>query len=684
LKFAGSAAVKVSVAGPDPRVRLADRHDEAADAQARSSAQNGGEMNKAEITHRFAFESFRFDPASGELRGPDRSIKLRPQASLALELLLVRQGEVVSRRELREALWPDERVVLFEASIAAVIRELRRALGDDSKAPRFIETVPKRGFRFVMQSTESEPDNVAASDSSLRENRRRGGFLRVPEVMVLALMVLPTGDTGQFRLHLQESPPVTVAVLAFEELSGRPAHGVLADSLPRELVGWLGAVAPERLRVVDRIGAEKAGVGLHDEKPADFVVLGSVRDDRGAAVISAEMLFGADGRFAWGEHYRRKAEDTGLTAREVAARIADRVVSKSLPQWSSGSGVASSNLAAADAFRRGTEALAQLSDEKTLEAVEAFREATELDPAFSAAHARLAEALISWTGPAVTQDRVERARQAARTSIELVPTNAAGHRVLGEIELYYDRDWQAAGIRLERSVARAPSDASGHHSYAAWLSARGRHGDALREIDLATALDPASVAISIDVMLLRYYARDFEGTVSAARRLKQLWPAGQGSHRFIVLSRLATGDTTVAAAEARTVLAGTDSTPAAAHSVSALSDSEALEAYWTASLRAISRHVRKNSGDPAVLALPYVQLGRFDAANSALESALTSGHFSYFLPYLGVSPAFDRMCGHYRFERILRRLRQSALTDERDLPRCAAATANAAGPGESL
>lgn len=688
LKFTGSAAVELSTAGP---IRSCAWRSQAADGQVRCATHNGGEMSQAEIADGVAFGSFRFNAASGELHGPDGSIKLRPQASLALELLLLRQGEVVSRHELRELLWPDKRIVLFEASIAAVIRELRRALGDDSKAPRFIETIPKRGYRFISQSAQVQPGIAGAVDSARRKNGRRvalGGYLLLAAGLAIAMFVLPAGDRERVRSQSRaalDADPVTVAVLAFEELTGRAEHKVLADSLHRELVGWLGAVAPERLRVVNRIGAEKAGAGLDDEKPADFVVLGSVRDDRGAAVISAEMLFGADGSFAWGEHYRRKAEDTGLTAREVAARIADRVVAKSLPQESSGSGAASSNFAAADAFRRGSRALGQLSEGKTLEAVEAFREATELDPAFSAAQAHLGEALISWIGPAVTQDRVERARQAALTSIDLVPGNAVGHRVLGEIELYYDRDWQAAGILLERSVALAPSDASGHHSYAAWLSARGRHGEALREIDLAAALDPASVAISIDVMFLHYYARDFRGTISAARRLKQLWPASQASHRFIVLSRLATGDIEAAAAEARTVLAGADSkTPAAAQSVSALSDSEALEAYWTASLRAISRHVRDNSGDPAALAMPYVQLGRFDAANSALESALASGRFSYFLPYLGVSPAFDPMCGHYRFERILRRLRQSALTDERDLPRCAAATANAAGLRESL
>lgn len=637
-------------------------------------------MNKTEIAEGVAFDSFRFDAASGELYGQDGVLKLRPQASIALQLLLSRSGEVVSRHELREALWPDERVVLFEASIAAIIRELRRALGDDSKTPRFIETIPKRGYRFIPQVAQTQPATVGIVDSTSRKSGGRmalGGYLLLVAGLSIAGFLTSTGDWHRTQVALDVNP-VTVAVLAFEDLTEKPEHRVLADALHRELVGWLGAVAPDRLRVLNRTEIKKAGTDQHDEEPVDFVVVGSVRDDRDAALISVEMLLGASGSFAWGEHYRRNAGDTGLTAREVAARITDRVVATSMPDWSNGSGMVSRDPEAAEAFRRGTEALAHLSEEKATEAVESFREATERDPAFSAAYAHLAVALLSWTGPAVTQNRVEQARQAAQTSIELVPTNAVAHRVLGDIELYYDRDWQAAGIYLERGVALAPSDASAHHSYAAWLSARGRHGEALREIDLAAALDPASVAISLDVMYLHYYARDFEGTLNAAHRLKQLWPNSPAPQRFILLSRLAMDDTAAAAEEARTLLAGTDSTPAAAQSVRALSDAEALESYWTASIRWISRHVAENSGDPAALAMPYVQLGQFDAANSALESALTAGRFSYFLPYLGVSPAFDQMCGEQRFERILRRLDQSVVTDERDLPRCAVATANAA------
>lgn len=637
-------------------------------------------MGNAGNVHRFAFGSFRFDGTTGELRGPHRSVKLRPQASQALELLLSRRGEVVSREELRRVLWPDERVVLFEGSIAAVIRELRRALGDDSKAPRFIETVPKRGYRFVSRGTElagagvAEVVDVAPVRVAATKKARRGGLLRASGGLAMALMVLPIGGATHFPAHLQgtaDGNAVTVAVLPFENLTGQPAHTVLAETLPRELVGWLGAMAPDRLHVVDRIGTAAPG----DRPPPDYTIIGSLREDGDATVISARLLSGTGGRFAWGEHYRGGSSDSGLTARAVSARIADAVAASVLPPWQNGSAAVTANEAAADAFRRGTEALAQLNQEQAVEAVDAFRQATELDPGFAAAHAHLAEALISWLGPTVTHERVERARRAASTSIELLPTNATGHRVLGEIGLFYDRDWEMAGDYLDRAIRLSPSDASGHHSYAAWLSARGRHGEALREIDLAAALDPASVAISIDVMFLRYYARDFEGTVSAARRLEQLWPGSTASHRFVVLSRLATGDVAAAAAEARVALAKWNPPGGEGRSAARLSDSETLRTYWTVSADRIARWVSEDSGDPTALASTYVQLGRFAEASDALETAVASRRFSYFLPYLGVSPALDPLCGQPRFESVLRRLRQSALGGNAELPRCAATIA---------
>lgn len=635
-------------------------------------------MENTASRQRYAFESFRFDAAAGELRGPTGSVKLRPQAALALGLLLSRPGEVVSRTELRAALWPDERVVMFEASIAAVIRELRRALGDDSKTPRFIETVPKRGYRFVALPAAADPVLPAAAETALPKTNR-GGFLRISAGLALALVALLIGnDRSGSEGPAPGAIPVTVAVLPFEDLSLQPEHRVLTKTLPRELIGWLAGMAPERLRIVDRTTAHAASGDVQAAPPADFIIRGSVGDDRDAAVVATELLSGADAGVVWSERYRRNPEDAGLTARELAARIADRVASEALPQWSNGSGAVTANAKAAGAFHRGAAALSRQSTEGVIEAVDAFRLATELDPEFAAAHAHLAAALVHWMGPAITPDRVERAREAALRSLELAPTNAVGHRVLGEIGLYYDRDWEAAGKHLERSVELSPSAAPGHDSYAAWLSARGRHEEALREIDLAAVLDPGSVTVSIDAMLMHYYARDFDGTISAARRLQKLWPGNDAAHRYVVLSGLAMGDDAAAAAEARVVLTGAGATSATTSAEAVLTDSEALEAYWARSRHAVADYVNERSGDPTALAMMQVQLDRLDAANAALEAALAPRRFSYFLPFLGVSPAFDRMCGHPGFERILRRLDQSALRSGTDLPRCAAAIARMA------
>jgi tetratricopeptide (TPR) repeat protein len=276
-------------------------------------------------------------------------------------------------------------------------------------------------------------------------------------------------------------------------------------------------------------------------------------------------------------------------------------------------------------------------------------------------------------GPSLAAERIEQARQAALRAVELEPRNAVAHRVLGEIALFFDRDWQRAGRHLERSVRLSPSAAPGHHSYASWLSSRGRHDEALREIRLAEALDSGSVVISIDAMLLHFYARDFEGTVHAARRLQQLWPASQSAHRYIVMSRLATGDVAGAAAEARAVLAGSEPTAAESRSTPAMADTEALEAYWQASLSTVLQYVQENQADPSFLSFHYLQLGQPEAAVDSLEKAVATGRFSYLLPYLGVSPAYDSLCGNRRFERILRDLRQSALTAESVESRCGAA-----------
>ena len=621
-------------------------------------------------TKRYAFESFSFDAATGELRLGGRSTKLRPQMVLVLDMLLARQGQVVTRDELRKMLWPDERIVMFEASIAAVVRELRRALGDTAKSPRFIETIPKRGYRFLPQTDARVPPAAAGNAGGGMERRQLSGSLvRAAAGLVMLVALGLAGDTARRPL----SSPVIVEVMPFDDLTRLSKQRIVAASVSRDVVGWLGPAVPTRVRVVDRTAAAgEVERKSNDGRRSGFVVRGSVRDEVGAVVISARLLSAADGAFIWGEDFRRIADDAGLAAREVAARIADNVLSGVLPQREE-SGHATSSERASMAFSRGLGALAQSSREGTIEAVAAFKEATAIDAGFAAAHARLAEALVAWTGPTLTIERVEQARQAARRSIDLDAANPIGHRVLGEIALYFDRHWQLAERYLKRGVELSPANATGHHSYAAWLSARGLHDEALREIDLARTLDPGSIAISFDVMLLHFYARQFAETVAAAKRLETLFPGNEASHRYIVLSRLATGDVAAAAIAARARLAGVTPTAAVARSVSGLSDLEALRQYWMGSIREVSRQVQEHSGDRAVLASLYIQLGEFDKAISELEVAIASRRFSYFVPFLGVSPAFDELCGHPQFERTLRALDQSALSRGEALVRCAAA-----------
>lgn len=607
------------------------------------------------------FESLWFDAATHELCRPGHTVRLRPQTSLVLALLLSRRGEVVTREEIRQALWPDSRVVLFEGSIAAVIRELRRALGDNPKAPRFIETIPKRGYRFLSPSTAPLETGLSASRKQNVRPRPRGFARLLPGLALAGLMVLPGGDEQPGPSHLPGPDPVTVAVFPFENLIRQPAHTLLAQTVSRDLVGWLGPAAPNALRVVDGTDDRK------DLPPADFVLHGSVREDADALVISARLLTGADSGFVWGEDYRRKTDDTNLASREVAARIAERVLAAAMPRAPGNPGAAALSDAAATAYRHGIEALELQSPEGTAQAVAGFEQAVRLAPGSADAHARLAQALIRWPGVPITPERAERSRRMAERAIQLDAGSSVAHRVLGEIHLYFDRDWSLAGRRLERGVELSPADASAHHAYATWLAARGRAGEALREIDLAEALDPASVLISIDAMLINFYARDFEATVAAARRLRQLWPESSSSHRYIVLSRLATGDIAGAAAEARTGLEHFDPDGDA----QALSDSEVLDAYWAATFRLLSRYVREQSGDPSALALVLVQMGRLDEAVAALQQAMSTPRFSYFLPYLGVSPVFDVLCGDPEFERILRTLSQSAVS--RELSRCESA-----------
>ncbi|HUG99094.1 MAG TPA: winged helix-turn-helix domain-containing protein [Gammaproteobacteria bacterium] len=623
-------------------------------------------MEQAADQEQFEFSDFRFDPASGELHGRGTVQKLRAQVARVLSLLLERPGIVVDREMLRRTLWPDKRVVLFEVSIAATIRELRRALGDNAKSPRYIETLPRRGYRFIAPVTQVSWPLGATTNGPVAPAGRRppAAWLRSGRLLlILSLWLVFEGSVSiESTPSMQAAADATLTFHIEAFAADNQAALLLRRVVRDELPAYLAAALPSDVRILAGDGGPVADAKRPAAMGHQAVLLkGGIRIDGDALVISARGLAAGDGRRLWSGQYRMPAEDPALAGREAAARIAGAILDDLAPALLDTMSAPPPE-PALEPYRQAMAQMQRPSVESADAAARLFQDAIDAAPEFAAAHAGLADALITWPGPPKTPERVRRARAAATRALELAPDHPVAHRVLGDIHLFQDRAWTSAAERLTRAAQLAPADARIRHSLASWLSARGRHRDALMEIELARALDPASIAISFDVMAFHFHARDFAGTLEAARRLALLWPGNRASDRFSVLSYQAMGD--LAAAQriawrdlAQRGVVADGPRPKAADAA------HGLEAYWAGTAQALEQAATVTWIDPAQLAVTFAHAGRTREALQTIETATGEQYFSYLVPYLGVTPALDPLRGHLQFEQVLRSLGQAGQSE---------------------
>lgn len=615
----------------------------------------------------YRFGGWEFDPATGELFGDGRRTVLRPQVAAALALLLARAGTLVTRDDLREELWSDDQVVSFDMAISTVMRQLRKALGDSPGEPRFVETIPRRGYRFLGTvdpvADRAATDPVDFPNSYVFPRIAVGICLFVLSVALLSLAGRSLGP----NTDSSEPPAPMLAVLPFTNLTGDERFGVSAHFLTDSIIGYLSRIAPGRLRVagmssvLSHPGNDVGAPAIGEALGATFVLEGSlIRSEEDEVVASARLLDIRDGTVIWSRDYRRAAPDPAIAARSIAALAADGLAGAA--PWEHDRKVRAKPLgAASEHYRAGLYIRDRTERARVNDALDRFRRAAELDPSFVAAHEALAETLVGSSAPFRDSNRVEEARSAARRALALDPLSATAYRVLGDIALYYDRDWDAAGERLHRAVDLAPGDASNHHALALWYSARGRHADAITAIEMARVLDPRSIAVSTDVMFVNLYARDWDGVIAAAERTARLGPENDWHRRFVMVAELARGNAAVVADEARAsrhaLLELTGRKPAP---VDVGADGE-VRAYFETLGEMLYRASQERRLDPIAVAQWYALAGDLERAAELVAGGVAGRYFSYYAPFLGVSPLFDPLRDSPSFQLSLRRLAQNGL-----------------------
>src|ERR1700728_4354267 len=435
---------------------------------------------------RVRFGAFDLDLTTGELRSieapdPNNRVLLREQVFQVLRMLLEREGQIVTREEIKGRLWADDTVVDFDHSINATIKTLRRALGDSADTPRYIETLARRGYRLMLpiQYLESAPEialpkHREQSAAEMSENTTTARRQMKPRgwkaaLVIASVVVLVSAGYISWRHFRSTTPPrkIMLAVLPFENLTGDPNKEYLADGLTEETISQLGRLNPEQLGVIARTSV--MGYNHKDERldqigrdlSVQYVLENSLRESGDHMRLTAQLIQVKDQTHLWSQDYDYPAKDVLNVEDEVAKAVAREIrVLVTSKQQTELAQLPLVNPEAFDAYLQGYFHFERDTDKDTEMAAKYYERATQLDPSYALAWVGLSRTR-NWqvnTGATPAEAGRRLAREAVERALALNQNLAEAHIQMGRIKQQVDFDWAGADASFQRAVALDPGN----------------------------------------------------------------------------------------------------------------------------------------------------------------------------------------------------------------------------------
>ena len=621
-----------------------------------------GSVRPPDAARRIRFGPFELDPRTGEFWKGDVRSKLPDQTLRVLLILLEHPGEVVTREDLRRRLWSDDTFVEFDGGLNTAVKRLREALGDSAEAPEFVETLPRRGYRFV--------GTLAPALAPGRETPGPGGGARTGWRVVIgagaravAVIILVAAAARWLEWDRATSKPVirSIAVLPLDNLTGDSGEEYLADGLTDELTTNLAKISS--LRVISRASAMQyrkphaSAAAIARALHVDAIVEGSITRSGDRVRIQAQLIDAASDRHLWAEHYERDVRDVLTLQREVTAAIADRIQARLTERERAGLAIARPvNPDAYRAYVVGRVRWNQRTPATLEQGIESFQHAIEIDPTYSAAYAGLADcyAALGYGSYLAPKVAFERARAAALRALELDGELADAHATLGYTKFYYEWDFAAAERELQLAIDLSPSSVTAHDWYGVYQTAMGQFDAARAELQRAQQSDPLSIAINTDIGFVEFYSGNYDVAARQLRATVDMNPSFPLAHLWLgrVLEAQRHDDAAIAELQAAgKVLVDWPVALAALGHV-----------YGTAGRRVEARqildHLRALATQryvtPYGVALVQAGLGDRSAAFESLEQAVADR--SNWLVWLKLDRRFEGLRSSPRFDAILRRV----------------------------
>jgi TolB-like protein/tetratricopeptide (TPR) repeat protein len=569
--------------------------------------------------HAMASSVMRFEDVEIDLRlrevrrGAAVAVRLQEQPFQLLALMLDRPGDVVTREDIRLRLWPDGTSVDFEHSVNAAIKRLRAALGDEAGKPRFVETIPRRGYRFI-------------------------------------------GHLGETGAAPSGAPRPRLVVLPFVNLTADPAFDHFSDGLTEELIAQLGQRCADRVGVLARTSAmlykdaRRGAADIGEALRVDHLVEGSVRGAGGRVRVTAQLIETRGETHLWAQSYDRDLADGLLVQTAVATEMALAVLGEIMPAPPRTPVTTPVHAAGAyEAYLTGRFHWHRSGSVGLTTAIEHYGHAIAADPGFGRAYSSRARALLSLT-EYYALDVVEALRSArddAERALTIDGDDCDAWIVVGEARRTLDRDPDGARAAYLKALAINPNNEAAHRYNAWFLGTRQPGVEAMEAADRAFNIDPLCIAMQTAAADVRFLGRDFEGALARSRHVLAMDPGFERGLRIAAAALVAMGRADEAVAlfdpvPERDLCPASLAVRAAAFAAAGSTDRA----------RAVQRKLSRaaSHASPYHLAVLHLALGDCQAAVDALANAIERR--DPWIDAMGVDPRFTGLHGDPRFEAL--------------------------------
>jgi TolB-like protein/Tfp pilus assembly protein PilF len=573
------------------------------------------------------FDIFELDTRTGELRKGGVKLRLQGQPLQVLAALLKRAGHLVTREELRMQIWPADTFVDFDHSLHNAVARVRDVLGDSADTPRYIETLPRRGYRFIAQVEEISSEELAPRTYAASSKHSSRGVQ-------------------------------AIAVLPLEDLSG-DGHDYFADSMTEALITSLAAI--KALRVISRTsamqykGARKSLPQIARELNVDVAIEGSVLRSGERVRIAVQLIQASTDQHLWAESYERDFRDILSLQSDIARQVANQVRIILTPEEEARLGHARKvNPEAHEWYLKARYCWNKRTEESVKKALSYFHRAIDSDPSYAQAYSGLADSynILGYYNTLPATEAFPKGKAAAVKALELDNSLAEPHAALGVVKRDFEWDWSGAEEAFQRALEFNPGYVEAIHWRATLFSMLGRHEDALREKTKALAMDPLSVVVRTDLGRMFYFSRDYERALEHYRAALDMDPNFVTAHLWLahVYEQRGLFEKAIPALEIGARLSS-DSTFALsklAHAYAIAGKHDQARSVL-AKLQAVAA---EKYVSPYDIAMVHVGLREKDEAFTWLQKAFE--HRSLWLGYLNVEPQLDPLRSDQRFPHLIR------------------------------